>query len=267
MSTILKALKQAEKDSPDQGDDNRPSFNVQTTLSSRMRQQERSSFSSLGRVVILMALALAIVMVIFSYSLFFNNKKIHPQMPQAKQSQVLETQPGIVKDQKPTFAEPVIKISDLPELANKTILKPEPVNKVPVGESFSNQDKDKDKDKESIPSKPPNTPKTIPNDNTPLIAEESILSRSAGEDLIKDEKELLNEDTPKQETLLPLENDSLRVQAISWAKEPASRVAVIDNRVLKEGDSVQGYRLVIIKKDSVILHYSGIDYRLGFQYR
>ena len=82
---------------------------------------------------------------------------------------------------------------------------------------------------------------------------------------MKDEKILTNKSTAKQKILL-LKNNSLKIQAISWTKKPADRIAVIDNRVLAEGDSVQGYRLVTIEKDSVILHDSDNDYRLKFNH-
>ncbi len=240
MSTILNALKQAEKQSPDQGDGNRPSFNVQTTLSSRILQQKRSSFFKSVKVEILVVLF--IVMAIFSCFLFFINKNIHPKMPYtANQSPVLDTQPDIVPDivkgQKQTVSRSITKPSALHEASieilpksatesfdlsnpqNKTVLKPEPVRQSPATKNPSG-----------------------------------------------DDKGLLNKDTSKQE-FPSLKNDNLRVQAISWADDPASRITVINNRILQEGDSFQGYRLVIIEKDSVILHYSGSDYRLEFKYR
>ncbi len=257
MSTILKALKQAEKDSSDQGDENRPSFNVRTTLSSRIQQQKRSSFFRPVRVEVLVVLS--IVMAIFFYFLFFINKNIEPQTPGiGNQSQVLDTQPDIVKD------------------PNKTVFKAEPVRQVNDSEALSNKPKGKitspsntshlNKTKASVPSKPADESETIPDDNAPLIVEEPAISHLETQNPIRDEKRLLNKDTSEQE-LPPLKNDSLRVQAISWSDEPANRITVINNRVLQEGDSIQGYRLVIIEKDSVILHYSGSDYRLEFKYR
>lgn len=240
MSTILKALKQAEKQSPDQGDENQPSFTVHTTLRSRIQQQKKSSFFKSVRVEILVVLF--IVMATFSYFLFSINKNIQPQTPYTgNQSPVLDTQPDIVPDivkgQKQTVSKSITKPSSLQEASieilpesaaesfdlsnppNKTVLKPEPARQVPATKNPT-----------------------------------------------RDEKGLLHKDTSKPE-LPSLKNDSLRVQAISWADEPASRVTVINNRILQEGDSFQGYRLVIIEKDSVILHYSGSDYRLEFKHR
>lgn len=64
-----------------------------------------------------------------------------------------------------------------------------------------------------------------------------------------------------------LEESPFKIQAISWSEEANRRIAVIDDRVLIEGDRVQGYRLITIEKDSVILRYEGKNYRLLFSYR
>lgn len=64
-----------------------------------------------------------------------------------------------------------------------------------------------------------------------------------------------------------LEDTPFRIQAISWSEDANRRIAVIDDRVLSEGDRVQKYRLITIEKDSVILRHKGKNYRLLFTYR
>jgi hypothetical protein len=211
-----------------------------------------------------------------------------------KRSQVFETLPDIAKDQKPIFTESVIKPSGPPDTPIETIpkpvsksfdrykpkngivLKPESVNPIPAAKTFSNKGKrqiitpsDKNrlkKIKEKDLSEPIDELKTISDDNTLLTVKEPVVNHSKKENLIKEEKILTNKKMKKQK-ILPLKNHSLKIQAIAWAEEPADRIAVIDNRVLTEGDSVQGYRLVIIEKNSVILHYSDNDYRLQFNHQ
>lgn len=285
MSSILNALKQVENDCPDQGDENRPSFNFRNTLSSQ-ELKKRSSLFRPGSFVGLVALVVS--MAIVSYSLLFINNNIQSQTPNAvRKSQIIDTQPDIARDQKQKIAGSVGKPSDLPEasieilpksaadvidlskLSNTTVLKPESVDKVPAGSAFSNKPKEKimvpsdtnplKKTKEMVPSKSADEAETISDDNALSIVEEATFGSSEKETQIK-------KDTPKQK-ILPLENKSLKIQAISWDEEPATRVAVINNSVLTEGDFVQDYRLVLIEKNSVILHYSGNDYRLEFKYR
>jgi len=244
MSTILKALKQAEKDCPDQENENRPSFNVRTVLSPQMKQKS-SKFSIVGRAVI--PLAVVSFVAILSYALFFINKNNQSQTSfSGEQSQVLDTKPVMGKDQKQIVARSDRESFDPPRPGNELVLTPAPVNQVPVSKALSKKGKEKN--------------------IAPLIVEVPTSGQSKMKDWAKDEKEVLTAKSLKQ-IILPLENNRLKIQAISWDQSQASRIAVIDNSVLREGDFVQGYRLVKIEKDSVILHYSGSDYRLGFRYR
>ena len=293
MSTILNALKQAEEENSDQESANRPSFNVQSTLSSLMQHHKPNTSLSLGRVVLLFALV--IVLILFSYDFFFKNENNYHQISSTdKRSQRLETLPDIAKDQKPIFTESVIKPSGLLDTPiktipkpvtksfdrskpkNETVLKSESINRIPAVKTFSNKGKRQittpsdenllKKTKEKGLSEPVDEPKIITDDNAILTVKEPVVKHSEKKNLIKDEKILTNNATTKQK-ILPLKNHSLKIQAIAWAEEPASRIAVIDNRVLTEGDSVQGYRLVTIEKNSVILHYSDNDYRLKFNHQ
>jgi len=243
MSTILKALKQAEKDCPDQATENRPSFNVRAVLSPQM-QQKQSKFSNLGMAVI--SLAVVSFVAILSYALFFINKNNQPQTSFGGELQVLDTKPVMEKGQKQIVGRSDRESFDPPKSGNELVLTPEPVNQVPVSKALSKKGKEKN--------------------IVPLIVEAPTSGQSKMKDGAKDEKEVLTAKSLKQ-IILPLENNSLTVQAISWDQSQANRIAVIDNSVLREGDFVQGYRLVRIEKDSVILHYSGSDYRLGFRYR
>lgn len=268
MSTILKALKQAEKDCPDQENENSPSFNVRTVLSPRM-QQKRSNFLSSGRVVIPLVV---IGVAIFFYVFFSINNNFNPQPAFiGKRSQVLDTQAVIGKTQEQIVTKSTPQSFDLPRPPNERALTPEPVHQVPVRNAVSKKVKEKplaplDTDSLKKMSKPVIKQKIIPEDPAPLIGEAPTSGQSKMKDLVKDEKELLKA-TSSKPIIFSLENGSLKVQAISWDQRHANRIAVIDNRVLREGDFVQGYRLVSIEKDSVILHYSGNDYRLGFRYR
>jgi len=65
----------------------------------------------------------------------------------------------------------------------------------------------------------------------------------------------------------PLENTGLEIQAISWNRTPSDRMTVIGNSILREGDRIQGFKIIQIEKDAVILNGNGIDYRLKFGYR
>ena len=60
------------------------------------------------------------------------------------------------------------------------------------------------------------------------------------------------------------ENSPIQLQAISWAQSAEKRIAVINNRVLHEGDSVEGYTVVKIRPDDVVLRRDGRMWRAKF---
>jgi Type II secretion system protein B len=62
----------------------------------------------------------------------------------------------------------------------------------------------------------------------------------------------------------PLASDTLQVQAISWSDRPTKRVAVIDGRLLREGQSVSGYRVIQIRPENVIVEKAGKFWKLAF---
>lgn len=287
MSTILKALKQAEKSNPVQGDESRPSFNGQARFRFQAKQKKKRLFLNPGLIVSIVVLI--ILMAIFLYFIFPVNKTTKLKTPFAtRQSQVLVIQPDNVKNDNQLFPAPVTESRILSETStpirpkpagnsfdlsisqNKPALKPESANKLPVGDIYPSTAKEKiaqpfdtNFPKEIKKSSPL---KTTPGEKPSSITRESVSPALEMDDPIKNKKERLTQDTPSRE-IITLENDDLKVQAISWAQEPKSRIAVIDNRVLRQGDSVQGYHLVKIEKDSVVLEYSGKNYRLGFNYR
>lgn len=57
---------------------------------------------------------------------------------------------------------------------------------------------------------------------------------------------------------VPVSKDgSLKVQAIVWSTIPEDRIAVINSHVLHEGDEVDGYTLVAIRADDVVVRKDG----------
>jgi type II secretory pathway component PulC len=62
-------------------------------------------------------------------------------------------------------------------------------------------------------------------------------------------------------------NSPIELQAISWAENSDRRIAVINNNVLHEGDSVEGYTVVKIRPDDVVLRRDGRMWRASFSIR
>lgn len=59
----------------------------------------------------------------------------------------------------------------------------------------------------------------------------------------------------------------LTLQAISWSTDPARRLAVINGRICREGEPVDGYVLVRINPDNVLLSDGRTSGRLIFKIR
>ncbi len=240
MSTILKALKQAEQNSPDLNEENTVSFNVRTTLHSRMVRQQRGNFFRTGKLVIPVLLVLA-AFVCTSWFFFSGGDKNPSSFVPLEQPPIMETSPDMDDHDMET----------VPENAAHTINPPSTANDRAEPEQSSVAKK---MDKQELTDEsPPSLPAAMPEPDKPSV-----------EDPITDEE---TQSTAPAPQILPFKDNSLKVQAISWDKEPESRIAVINNRVLGEGESIQGYRLDRIEADAVILYQSGRTYRLGFQYR
>jgi hypothetical protein len=61
-----------------------------------------------------------------------------------------------------------------------------------------------------------------------------------------------------------IETDKLRLQALAWADNADGRMAVINNRIVHEGESVDGYQVFKIREDDVIVNQGGKSWRLEF---
>jgi type II secretion system (T2SS) protein B len=61
-----------------------------------------------------------------------------------------------------------------------------------------------------------------------------------------------------------LEGVGLRIQAISWGDVPQERLVVINNQVLHEGESIEGYQISQINPDDIVLRRGGNAYQLDF---
>jgi hypothetical protein len=61
-----------------------------------------------------------------------------------------------------------------------------------------------------------------------------------------------------------LQSAELILQAIAWAPEPSRRIAVVNGSIVKEGDSVDGFTLMRIRKDDIVLNDGRKTWQLEF---
>jgi hypothetical protein len=62
-----------------------------------------------------------------------------------------------------------------------------------------------------------------------------------------------------------LDDPEMNLQAITWSRVPQKRIAVINNRIVREGDLVSGYLVSTINQDDVVLSREGTRWRLLFR--
>jgi hypothetical protein len=65
-----------------------------------------------------------------------------------------------------------------------------------------------------------------------------------------------------EDGLSRLEESKLKVMAIAWADDPARRLAVVNGHIVKEGESVEGYNVMQIRKDDIIVNDGGRSWRV-----
>ena len=68
------------------------------------------------------------------------------------------------------------------------------------------------------------------------------------------------------EVEIPKLNDpDMKLQAVTWSRVPQKRIAVINNRILREGDMVAGYLINSINQDDVVISRAGEKWKLLFR--
>ena len=69
----------------------------------------------------------------------------------------------------------------------------------------------------------------------------------------------------REKSEIPRLNDpNMKLQALTWSREPHKRIAVVNNHILREGENVSGYLLVTINQDDVVLGRDGKIWKLLF---
>jgi len=65
---------------------------------------------------------------------------------------------------------------------------------------------------------------------------------------------------------IPKLNDpDMKLQAITWSRVPQKRIAVINSRILREGEMVSGYLINTINQDDIVLSQEGAKWKLLFR--
>jgi hypothetical protein len=61
-----------------------------------------------------------------------------------------------------------------------------------------------------------------------------------------------------------LPKDTLQLQAISWSDIPGDRITIITGQILREGQAIEGYSVIEIRPDDVIVEKAGERWKLVY---
>lgn len=270
MSTILKALRQAEKESPDAGCGEPPRFNSRTTLQFRMQLEQNKRFK--GRFAYALFIGLFVLIPVGLYWYFpANVDDTDVTAPVAKLQTTGDSAVNVPadarKDEKKETTNLTGSLAASHRAQEKNYSPPKSIK----------GDKTLKKEVAQIKT----TPEKVPSKPLQQKALSQVIESSAADtlkasppEMNKSEKRTQTSQRPENQRaenrkpdMLTLTNQSFKIQAIFWANDRRDRFAVINNTIVNEGDDVQDYRLVQIEKGSVILIQNGQHYRMKFKYR
>ena len=230
VSSILKALKKLEDENPPKG-----RSVIWSSGPAPRRTIRRWDITSGWSAVLLWGLLAVVALIsvggIILYLLPPSDRNVVPTAsvgrPVAKPIQESPPSETVVKPPPPLPAPPPKEVS--PPTA------PPPEKAVPVPKAAS-----------------PPTVKKIPSaprkEKPPARAAEAEPDRSATADL-------------------PVLTTDLKLQAISWASAPGDRLAVINGNIMREGTSLEGYSIVQIDRDEVVVRKGSEQWKLVFNLR
>ena len=105
--------------------------------------------------------------------------------------------------------------------------------------------------------KTPPLPRTSP-DQQSVIRKDNAPNEPAGAAAKKPTR------TQPKITYDRIEDSKLKLQALAWSDDDARRMAVINGRIVREGESVDGYQVVRIREEDVVVNDGGKSWRLEF---
>jgi len=172
--------------------------------------------------------------------------------PRAEERSTHPVSGPLVESRLPQTEEPVNPSGQLPDIAIPIDFEENAMN--------TSQHDTQDQQGADIPADAvePGAPFRAINQDT-VLPMETISPSSPSPDMIK---------VRPADDFPPLAPDAgLTLQAISWSPEPARRLAVINGRLCREGEPVDGFVVVRINQDDVLLSDGRISGKLVFQIR
>lgn len=120
--------------------------------------------------------------------------------------------------------------------------------------------------KEDISSVEVQTPdKTVPTQITPSLKTGGQISKPDEKPAVASVSIPISPQKTVEPEIPKLKDPDMKLQAVTWSRAPQKRIAVINNRILREGEMVSGYLISKINQDDVVLSLDGEKWKLLFR--
>jgi len=263
LSTILKALKQVDQTTPpDDLQSWPPEVDTKKTVKARVEKirPQRKVYLAIALVVIIAAAGLFVynqkdlLLARFSSGKALEKDKLASsaskqtaRSAKAKSPPTMENQPAGMK-QEPKQTGTDEQLRQLPKIpVRKKIIKP--LDVTTPGQS------------QPLPK--PVQPKSRITRSQTANPKQSV-RKQAGTQATSPAKKTNSDVKPASQTYRRLDDPKLKLQAIAWSANAAQRIAVINNHVVREGESVEGFSVNQIRQDDIIVNDGTESWRLDF---
>ena len=99
---------------------------------------------------------------------------------------------------------------------------------------------------------------------SPMADSEKSIQRDTRSSAAAPTKKSTPRVAPAARSYQRLDDTQLKLQAIAWSKEAAQRIAVINGRIVREGESVDGFLVNQIRQEDVVVNDGSASWQLEF---
>ncbi len=116
------------------------------------------------------------------------------------------------------------------------------------------------------------SPETKSSAKSGITSSPKVKARDSGQretrpPAVKPAKKSKSRAAPAARSYPRLDNAKLKLQAIAWSNVAAERIAVINDRIVREGESVEGYSINQIRQEDVVVNDGARSWQLEFGLR
>jgi hypothetical protein len=278
LSSILRALKRVEKEAPPP-DDYHPwprTIDTKKTITSRVKKKWLySKLIKLLLIVIIIALA--------GWLLFSQRQWIAAKIMPEKKTADVRNKSAATKNKDKSFHAKINKPSSQtqkklpkpPPIPNKQRKKPTyqrgtetPLPNKPIAGNLPQIEQQQGNvqsrpviKKKPLKKRPQRVQSNQPSGSTAVSNRKPSISASSRNSA----KNTTNRRSRSNfDGLKALDDDQLKLQAIAWSDDVARRMVVINNRIIKEGGTVDGFTITEIRQEDVIVNDGNRSWRLEF---